>query len=69
MAFREALPVWPTKADLDIVESRRPVAISNIDGHSYWVNTLALEKIGYCAGTPDPLGGKIMRDELGKSLQ
>jgi len=57
---------WPSRADLDVVENRRPVAIFDIDGHSCWVNTCALEALGYTADFPDPEGGQIVRDSQGQ---
>jgi predicted amidohydrolase YtcJ len=55
---------WPTRADLDVVESR-PVVITDIDGHSCWANSAALQRVGYSANSPDPLGGKLLRGEDG----
>lgn len=57
---------WPTRADLDAVEPRRPVAIRDLDGHSAWVNSVALERLGYRKDTPDPPGGRILRDAEGE---
>jgi len=57
--------IWPSRTDLDAVENKRPVAIIDIDGHSCWVNTRALEKAGYHQNTIDPQGGTIMRDKQG----
>lgn len=57
---------WPTRADLDAVEPRRPVAIRDLDGHSAWVNSAALERLGYRRDTPDPPGGRILRDAEGE---
>lgn len=57
--------IWPTRADLDAVEPRRPVVIFDIDGHSCWTNTAAIERMGYSAGTQDPPGGQILREESG----
>jgi predicted amidohydrolase YtcJ len=56
---------WPSRHDLDRVEDRRPVAIIDVDGHTAWVNTAALERLGYDARTPDPEGGTILRDPDG----
>ena len=50
---------------LDRFENTRPVAISDIDGHSCWVNTRALQVLGFGVNTPDPLGGRIVREENG----
>ena len=57
--------VWPTRADLDAVEPTRPVVIFDIDGHTCWTNTAAIERKGYTAATRDPDGGQILRDESG----
>ena len=57
---------WPTREHLDSVENQRPVAIFDVDGHSCWVNSCALEKLGFTLQTPDPVGGKIVRDESGQ---
>jgi predicted amidohydrolase YtcJ len=51
----------PSKADLDDISPRNPVALSRTDGHSMWVNSLALEKAGITAETPDPPGSRIDR--------
>jgi predicted amidohydrolase YtcJ len=59
---------WPKRADLDLVIRDRPVGIFDIDGHSCWVNTRALEVLGYTAGTPDPVGGQILRDDQGQPI-
>ena len=57
--------VWPTRADLDAVEPNRPVVIFDIDGHSCWTNTAAIQRKGYSASTPDPGGGLMLRDASG----
>ena len=61
---------WPTKRmptheDLDVVESDRPVVLTRIDGHALWVNRKALELAGIGKETPDPEGGRILRDRHG----
>jgi predicted amidohydrolase YtcJ len=50
---------------LDQVAPNNPVLISSRDGHAIWVNSLALELAGIHAGTPDPDGGVIIRDDHG----
>lgn len=57
--------IWPSRADLDEVESNRPVVIFDIDGHSCWTNTAAILRKGYTAATPDPTGGRLLREESG----
>jgi hypothetical protein len=53
---------WPCKEDLDEVSPHNPVVIKRIDGHSVWVNSMALEQSGIDRNSPDPFGGEIVRD-------
>ena len=55
----------PRAEDLDRVAPDRPVFLPNRDGHGAWVNTLALERAGITAETPDPPDGRIERDPDG----
>lgn len=56
----------PTAAQLDEVESERPVVMASSDHHSYWVNTKALAISGIDADTPNPVNGEIVKDADGK---
>jgi predicted amidohydrolase YtcJ len=56
----------PTAADLDPITGGRPAFLPNRDHHSAWVNTVALERAGIDARTPDPPDGRIERDEAGR---
>jgi len=56
---------FPTAEELDEMESERPVWLRRIDGHAGWANSRAMELAGITADTPDPEGGKIIRDESG----
>jgi len=53
---------WPTKEDLDKVSPNNPVVIRRVDGHSIWVNSLALKRSGISKDTADPFGGEILRN-------
>ena len=53
----------PTRWDLDSVAPNNPVALSDIDGHSMWVNSLAIEKAKIKADSEVPVGGQILIDE------
>jgi predicted amidohydrolase YtcJ len=55
----------PTAADLDPVTGGRPAFLPNRDHHSAWVNTAALTLAGIDAKTPDPVDGRIERDDAG----
>lgn len=54
--------VYPTKEDIDSVVKDRPVYLQDIDGHSHWANSKALELAGITAKTPVPPGGEIVLD-------
>ena len=56
---------FPTAAHIDAVVSDRPVWLRRIDGHAGWANTAAMELAGITDDTPDPVGGKIIRDANG----
>lgn len=57
---------FPTKASLDTVAPEHPVALSSKDGHLLWVNSLALQRAGINAETPEPATGAILRDGAGE---
>lgn len=56
---------FPLAADLDQLSATRPIAVSNRDHHSVWVNSEALRRAGITKDTPDPEDGRIERDADG----
>lgn len=52
-----------TKADLDQAAPDHPVFIRHRGGHTAYVNSKAMELAGIREDTPDPAGGKFVRDE------
>lgn len=56
----------PTRRLLDAVVPDRPVYLDANDYHSVWVNTAALAELGITRDTPDPVGGRIVRDTDGE---
>ena len=56
---------FPTAAHIDAVVSDRPVWLRRIDGHAAWANSAAMKLAGIDDDTPDPVGGKILRDDNG----
>ncbi|MEZ4398451.1 MAG: amidohydrolase [Kofleriaceae bacterium] len=56
---------FPTRASLDAAVGGRPVALRRVDGHAVWVSSAALAAAGITAATPDPAGGKLIRDAAG----
>ena len=62
---------WPAKAypralDLDALTGSRPSFLQRVDGHAAWVNTAALAIAGIGPETPDPDGGRILKDAYGR---
>lgn len=58
---------FPTAAELDAVVSDRPMWLERVDGHAAWANTRAMQLAGITKDTPDPEGGKIIRDAAGNA--
>lgn len=50
------------RRDLDAVTGQRPVLLAHKDGHASWANSAALSRAGVGAATPDPPGGRVIRD-------
>ena len=63
---RWAVPVQPDRHALDSVSGDRVAALSSVDGHTIWANSLALQQAGITRATPDPVGGEIVRDPSGE---
>ena len=62
--------LWPVKefplaSQIDAVVSDPPVYLRRIDGHAAWANSAAMQIAGISDDTPDPVGGKIIRDANG----
>ena len=55
----------PTKALLDGLDTQRPIAVTSSDFHSVLANSRAFALAGVTAATPDPAGGKYLRDGSG----
>lgn len=56
----------PTARDLDHAIPDRPALVHSRDGHSAWLNSIALRKLRITARTPDPSGGRYLRDARGQ---
>lgn len=56
---------FPRASDLDAAIGDRPAALTRVDGHALWVNSAALKLAGITRDTPDPAGGRILRDGHG----
>ncbi|KFA90901.1 amidohydrolase [Archangium violaceum] len=57
---------FPGRAELDAKLPKTPVALERVDGHALWVNGEALRRAKITKDTPDPAGGRILRDANGE---
>lgn len=57
---------FPHRRDLDTVVGDRPAVFTSHDAHGVWADTAALELAGITRDTPDPDGGRIVRDADGE---
>ena len=64
--FQWAVPEMPTAAMIDAYISDRPVFLQQVDLHTFSANTCAMQKMNVTRDTPDPSGGKILKDESGE---
>jgi len=58
---------FPSASEIDAVVPHQPVWLRRVDGHAGWANSRAMEIAGIDDDTPDPIGGKIIRDDNGKA--
>jgi predicted amidohydrolase YtcJ len=56
---------FPTHAALSRAVPNNPVYLTRVDGHAGLVNAKALEVAQVTAATPDPSGGRFIRDSAG----
>jgi len=56
---------FPTADPISAAAPRNPVYLTRVDGHAGWANRKALEISGITTATPDPPGGKVLRDTAG----
>ena len=57
---------FPSAQDLDSAAPANPVFLSRVDGHAGWANSVALKLAGITPQTPDPAGGRIIKDAQGQ---
>ncbi|EKU56569.1 amidohydrolase family protein [Acinetobacter sp. WC-323] len=52
----------PTRQELDAIVPDRPVVLQDIDYHTVWVNTKAMQLLGIDKHSKSPEGGEIVKD-------
>ena len=55
----------PTRADLDAVSTDVPIVLIHFSSHQVVVNSTGLARLAITAETPDPAGGRILREPDG----
>ena len=60
------IQTFPTAQDLDGLTGDRPAFLERVDGHAAWVNAAALKLASITRDTPDPAGGRYLRDDSGQ---
>ena len=55
-----------TRWDLDRASTTHPIRVHHVSGHHVFVNSLALDERGVAEDTPDPQGGRLVRDANGR---
>ncbi|MEM1434471.1 MAG: amidohydrolase [Pseudomonadota bacterium] len=58
--------ILPDRTLLDAVAPEHPVLLRDIDAHSAWANSRAIELAGIRANSPVPPGGVILLDDAGE---
>ena len=56
----------PTLAELDAATGEHPLQLFHTSGHNVLVNSLVLQQAGVESSTPDPDGGRFVRDDDGR---
>jgi predicted amidohydrolase YtcJ len=57
---------FPSRASLDRAAPGNPVALTRVDGHATWANSLALRAAGIDRHTGTPAGGLVLKDAAGE---
>ena len=65
-AWPEGRRDFPTRQQLDALFPSTPVYFTRVDGHAAWVSSEALRRAGVDTRSPDPSGGRIIRDGKGE---
>lgn len=58
-------PRWPSAGELDRAALHRPCVVWSFDHHALACNAAAMERAGLTHASPDPEGGRIVRDASG----
>ena len=64
----DAVGDYPVHHSLSEISEDNPVMLRHASGHSLYANAKAMELAGVSAETPDPRGGRIVRDSRGNPV-
>ena len=65
--FSPSVAGYPTSFALDSIAPEHPVILYHASGHGLFANQAAMNAAGISNETPDPVGGKIIREPFGKA--
>lgn len=66
--LKEEVGGYPYHDDLSKLTQDNPVILYHASGHSLFANEKAMQAVGISKETPDPVGGKIVRDNSGIAI-
>lgn len=64
----DALGKYPTHESISSLSNENPVILIHASGHSLFANEKAMQLAGVTQETPDPVGGKIIKDRSGQPI-
>ena len=59
---------YPYHDSLSLISPENPVMLTHASGHSLFANKAAMDAAGISRETPDPAGGRIVRDQRGTAI-
>lgn len=59
---------YPKHFDLSKISPDNPVMLDHASGHGIFVNKKAMDLVGINTETPNPVGGRIVRDDNGEAI-
>ncbi len=66
--LQEHVHGYPYHDELSKLTADNPVILFHASGHSLFANEKAMNAVGISKETPDPIGGKIIRDNAGQAI-
>lgn len=68
LAPEQSIGKYPTHESISRFSEENPIILVHASGHSLFANEKAMQLAGVTKETPDPVGGKIIKDREGKPI-